>query len=264
MLRRGTNKFLAQTAVFLVSAFFHEVKNKLKVTIFCLLCDKCVWCWSVGIFIFLYSHFKQCFMLIFIDVTLFLMIIWVKLVFNLLSLYLFPSQYLVSVPLKMFRLWAFMGMMAQVSSDFCSNVTCSHLLHRPALRSWPLTFNPIRFLWRGSWVATWMETMATQPSGCRSLLDSPSLCWCTFTTIMSFTMGTLHNADHILQPGRWANETMWSKLRVTIRVLHFREPDHMMLDVWWIWRQKCLLLSSSSLSDVKHAVTFSAYNHSKL
>lgn len=46
MLRRGINKFLAQTAVFLVSAFFHE--------------------------------------------------------------------YLVSVPLKMFRLWAFMGMMAQV------------------------------------------------------------------------------------------------------------------------------------------------------
>ncbi|XP_054620191.1 diacylglycerol O-acyltransferase 1a isoform X2 [Dunckerocampus dactyliophorus] len=46
MLRRGVNKFLAQTAVFLVSAFFHE--------------------------------------------------------------------YLVSVPLKMFRLWAFMGMMAQV------------------------------------------------------------------------------------------------------------------------------------------------------
>ncbi|KAF7664104.1 hypothetical protein LDENG_00189100 [Lucifuga dentata] len=46
MLRKGTNKFLAQTAVFLVSAFFHE--------------------------------------------------------------------YLVSVPLRMFRLWAFMGMMAQV------------------------------------------------------------------------------------------------------------------------------------------------------
>ncbi|KAM7373282.1 hypothetical protein PAMP_008147 [Pampus punctatissimus] len=46
MLKRGVNKFLAQTAVFLVSAFFHE--------------------------------------------------------------------YLVSVPLKMFRLWAFMGMMAQV------------------------------------------------------------------------------------------------------------------------------------------------------
>uniref|UniRef100_A0A3Q2U974 O-acyltransferase n=1 Tax=Fundulus heteroclitus TaxID=8078 RepID=A0A3Q2U974_FUNHE len=46
MLKRGTNKFLAQTAVFLVSAFFHE--------------------------------------------------------------------YLVSIPLKMFRLWAFMGMMAQV------------------------------------------------------------------------------------------------------------------------------------------------------
>uniref|UniRef100_A0A3Q1BWQ5 O-acyltransferase n=1 Tax=Amphiprion ocellaris TaxID=80972 RepID=A0A3Q1BWQ5_AMPOC len=46
MLRTGINKFLAQTAVFLVSAFFHE--------------------------------------------------------------------YLVSVPLKMFRLWAFMGMMAQV------------------------------------------------------------------------------------------------------------------------------------------------------
>uniref|UniRef100_A0A665TN36 Diacylglycerol O-acyltransferase 1-like n=1 Tax=Echeneis naucrates TaxID=173247 RepID=A0A665TN36_ECHNA len=46
MLRNGVNKFLAQTAVFLASAFFHE--------------------------------------------------------------------YLVSVPLKMFRLWAFMGMMAQV------------------------------------------------------------------------------------------------------------------------------------------------------
>uniref|UniRef100_A0A8C9WWV8 O-acyltransferase n=1 Tax=Sander lucioperca TaxID=283035 RepID=A0A8C9WWV8_SANLU len=46
MLRKGVNKFLAQTAVFLMSAFFHE--------------------------------------------------------------------YLVSVPLKMFRLWAFMGMMAQV------------------------------------------------------------------------------------------------------------------------------------------------------
>uniref|UniRef100_A0A3P9L278 O-acyltransferase n=1 Tax=Oryzias latipes TaxID=8090 RepID=A0A3P9L278_ORYLA len=46
MLRRGTNKFLAQTFVFLLSAFFHE--------------------------------------------------------------------YLVSVPLKMFRLWAFMGMMTQV------------------------------------------------------------------------------------------------------------------------------------------------------
>uniref|UniRef100_A0A672ZCD3 O-acyltransferase n=1 Tax=Sphaeramia orbicularis TaxID=375764 RepID=A0A672ZCD3_9TELE len=46
MLRKGINKFLAQTAVFLVSAFFHE--------------------------------------------------------------------YLVSFPLKMFRLWAFMGMMAQV------------------------------------------------------------------------------------------------------------------------------------------------------
>ncbi|XP_056153914.1 diacylglycerol O-acyltransferase 1a isoform X2 [Lampris incognitus] len=46
MLRTGVNKFLAQTAVFLVSAFFHE--------------------------------------------------------------------YLVSIPLKMFRLWAFMGMMAQV------------------------------------------------------------------------------------------------------------------------------------------------------
>uniref|UniRef100_A0A669ERW1 O-acyltransferase n=1 Tax=Oreochromis niloticus TaxID=8128 RepID=A0A669ERW1_ORENI len=46
MLRKGVNKFLAQTAVFLASAFFHE--------------------------------------------------------------------YLVSVPLKMFRLWAFMGMMAQV------------------------------------------------------------------------------------------------------------------------------------------------------
>ncbi|XP_074542560.1 diacylglycerol O-acyltransferase 1a [Halichoeres trimaculatus] len=46
MLKKGINKFLAQTAVFLVSAFFHE--------------------------------------------------------------------YLVSVPLKMFRLWAFMGMMAQV------------------------------------------------------------------------------------------------------------------------------------------------------
>uniref|UniRef100_A0AAV2KA62 O-acyltransferase n=1 Tax=Knipowitschia caucasica TaxID=637954 RepID=A0AAV2KA62_KNICA len=46
MLKRGVNKFLAQSAVFLVSAFFHE--------------------------------------------------------------------YLVSVPLKMFRLWAFMGMMAQV------------------------------------------------------------------------------------------------------------------------------------------------------
>lgn len=27
MLKRGTNKFLAQTAVFLVSAFFHEVKK---------------------------------------------------------------------------------------------------------------------------------------------------------------------------------------------------------------------------------------------
>ncbi|XP_045915205.1 diacylglycerol O-acyltransferase 1a isoform X2 [Micropterus dolomieu] len=46
MLRKGVNKFMAQTAVFLLSAFFHE--------------------------------------------------------------------YLVSVPLKMFRLWAFMGMMAQV------------------------------------------------------------------------------------------------------------------------------------------------------
>ncbi|KAG8005303.1 Diacylglycerol O-acyltransferase 1 [Nibea albiflora] len=46
MLKKGINKFLAQTAVFLMSAFFHE--------------------------------------------------------------------YLVSVPLKMFRLWAFMGMMAQV------------------------------------------------------------------------------------------------------------------------------------------------------
>uniref|UniRef100_A0A8C5E933 O-acyltransferase n=1 Tax=Gouania willdenowi TaxID=441366 RepID=A0A8C5E933_GOUWI len=46
MLRKGTNKFLAQSAVFLVSAFFHE--------------------------------------------------------------------YLVSIPLRMFRLWAFMGMMAQV------------------------------------------------------------------------------------------------------------------------------------------------------
>lgn len=36
-------------------------------------------------------------------------------------MYFFP-QYLVSVPLKMFRLWAFMGMMAQVRS-------CIYLFH---------------------------------------------------------------------------------------------------------------------------------------
>lgn len=31
-----------------------------------------------------------------------------------------PSQYLVSIPLRMFRLWAFTGMMAQVSPEASS------------------------------------------------------------------------------------------------------------------------------------------------
>lgn len=37
-----------------------------------------------------------------------------------------PPQYLVSIPLRMFRLWAFTGMMAQVSPP-CGHLAPSHL-----------------------------------------------------------------------------------------------------------------------------------------
>ena len=80
MLRKGINKFLAQTAVFLVSAFFHEVNQQHLVS----------------------SHLHN------------LSMFWKNVLNQISCIFLFIIQYLVSIPLKMFRLWAFMGMMAQV------------------------------------------------------------------------------------------------------------------------------------------------------
>lgn len=103
-----------------------------------------------------------------------------------------PCQYLVSVPLKMFRLWAFMGMMAQVK--WLWTVT-DHFLssHTQTNTHWPLNFHLSRFLWLGSWAVSSMETTATPPCGCRSSSGSPSLCWCMSMTTMSFIMGALHS-----------------------------------------------------------------------
>lgn len=103
----------------------------------------------------------------------------------------FLLQYLVSVPLKMFRPWAFMGMMAQVRHTEPS-ITFS-LLCCMQNTLWPLTFNLSRFLWRGLWVVFLMETMATPQCGSHSSLASLSLCWCTSMTTMSFIMGARHS-----------------------------------------------------------------------
>ena len=76
MLRRGSSKWAARMGVFLASAFFHEVSA-----------------------------------------------LWVRPVPPRMGVAkgsadapLTPTQYLVSIPLRMFRLWAFTGMMAQVST----------------------------------------------------------------------------------------------------------------------------------------------------
>lgn len=120
MLRKGVNKFLAQTAVFLASAFFHEVTEQhLASNTF----DGCFYfCMWSRLFLLnvlflhegrnsevpgacteterrvasLQHHCYKC-------------NCWV-----LKKGICFFPQYLVSIPLKMFRLWAFMGMMAQV------------------------------------------------------------------------------------------------------------------------------------------------------
>lgn len=146
MLRKGVNKFLAQTAVFLASAFFHEVTEQhLASNTF----DGCFYfCMWSRLFLLnvlflhegrnsdvpgacterrvasLQHHCYKC-------------NCWV-----LKKGICFFPQYLVSVPLKMFRLWAFMGMMAQVRPYIYSFHYI--LRHTHAFTS---DFKPFRFLW---------------------------------------------------------------------------------------------------------------------
>ncbi len=76
-------------------------------------------------------------------------------------------QYLVSVPLKMFRLWAFLGMMAQVSLK-CSILLVEHQIqfsfHILLLFQIPLAYFVGRFL-RGNYgnAAVWMSLIIGQP-----------------------------------------------------------------------------------------------------
>lgn len=77
MLRRGSSKWVAKIGVFLTSAFFHEVSAL----------QGPASCWvGAGVALAVPADAPVP-----------------------------PTQYLVSIPLRMFRLWAFTGMMAQVS-----------------------------------------------------------------------------------------------------------------------------------------------------
>lgn len=148
MLRKGVNKCLAQTAVFLASAFFHEVNRQhLASNTFDSCFYFCMWsrlfllnvlvlhegrnsevpgaCTETERIVACLQH--HCY----------------KCNCSVLKkgIYFFP-QYLVSVPLKMFRLWAFMGMMAQVRPYIYLFI----LLYTEAcIHLW--LFKPFRFLW---------------------------------------------------------------------------------------------------------------------
>lgn len=75
-------------------------------------------------------------------------------------------QYLVSVPLKMFRLWAFMGMMAQVRPSHCTPSPIPHTLQTRELSSpqVPLAWFVSRFL-NGNYgnAAVWISLIIGQP-----------------------------------------------------------------------------------------------------
>lgn len=79
-------------------------------------------------------------------------------------------QYLVSVPLKMFRLWAFMGMMAQVrlSESTISPITHTHTHTLQTCELWPpqvpLAWFVSRFL-NGNYgnAAVWISLIIGQP-----------------------------------------------------------------------------------------------------
>ncbi len=99
-------------------------------------------------------------------------------------------QYLVSVPLKMFRLWAFLGMMAQVSLKY-SILLVEHQIKFLISHS----TSCFRSRWPILWADSWGETTATPPSGCRWSLASRSPCSCTSTTITCCIMGVRRRAS---------------------------------------------------------------------
>ena len=80
MVRAGYSRLQAQIVVFFLSAFFHEV--------------------SCTIIQFHISSFKLCIVLP-------------------VCYFFFIFQFLISVPLRMAKLWAFSAMLAQVSSCYC-------------------------------------------------------------------------------------------------------------------------------------------------
>lgn len=158
-------------------------------------------------------------------------------------------QYLVSVPLKMFRMWAFMGMMAQVrhvqlSQNTFSLNTLSASSQTCRQTRWPLNFHLRRFLWLGLWDDFWLETMATPPCGSHSSLASLSLCWCTSTTTISIITGPQHSTastyvrlqshTHTHTPAcgtsHWLNV---ENVKVTIMERHspFSKPEESCLDI---------------------------------
>lgn len=129
-------------------------------------------------------------------------------------------QYLVSVPLKMFRLWAFMGMMAQVRHIELSRMTFLLNTSSPSQTNTqqPLSFNLCRFLWLGLWVDSWLETMATPPCGSHSSLASLWLCWCMSTTTILTITGPLHSPGWTHTPAcRTSQRVIEENVKVTIK-----------------------------------------------
>lgn len=138
MLRRGSSKWVAKIGVFLTSAFFHEVSAL----------QGPASCW-VGAGVALEVPADA-------PVSL--------------------TQYLVSIPLRMFRLWAFTGMMAQVSkpplpsSPSCPPLLCGATSYGP---SSPLTVPRLQIplawivsrFFRGNYgnAAVWLTLIIGQP-----------------------------------------------------------------------------------------------------
>lgn len=85
-----------------------------------------------------------------------------------------PLQYLVSIPLHMFRLWAFTGMMAQVSIPSAATLSRCPGSHQPCGHYGPLTVAPcpqIPLAWivsrffQGNYgnAAVWLTLIIGQP-----------------------------------------------------------------------------------------------------
>lgn len=124
-------------------------------------------------------------------------------------------QYLVSVPLRMFRLWAFMGMMAQVLTFICIGIKncmlCLWKLSKPA--SWAVKIHAIfsfllfyrslktdlhfRSHWHGLCPGFFGATMEMPLFGCHSLLVNLSPFSCMFMTTMSQTTKTAQQSMKI-------------------------------------------------------------------